>query len=124
LRNLLSNSAQFTLRQRSELTFALGVALCAIAREEGGAANLQDAVNLLNSSIKNIDRTREPLAWANVQQYRGVALLELGAETVGIEILDDAVAAFRSALDERPRERLALDWAKTQYSRLFADSGG
>jgi tetratricopeptide (TPR) repeat protein len=116
LRNLLSNSAQFTLRQRSELTFALGVALCAIAREEGGAANLQDAVNLLNSSIKNIDRTREPLAWANVQQYRGVALLELGAETVGIEILDDAVAAFRSALDERPRERLALDWAKTQYS--------
>jgi hypothetical protein len=75
LRNLLNNSAQFTLRQRSELTFALGVALCAIAREEGGAANLQDAVNLVSSSIENIDRTSEPLVLRCIQtvQERGRA---------------------------------------------------
>jgi hypothetical protein len=95
------------LRQQSELSFALGVALCAIAREEGGVANLQDAVNLLNSSIKNIDRTREPLAWANVQHYRGVALLQLGEETVGIEILM-MQAAFRSAL-MNDQESVRLD---------------
>jgi tetratricopeptide (TPR) repeat protein len=116
LRNLLNNSDQFTLRQGSDLRFALGVALCAIAREEGGAADLQEAVNLLGSSLRDIDRTRESLAWANVQHYRGVALADLGAEALSSEILDDALAAFRSALDERPKERVPLDWARTQHS--------
>jgi tetratricopeptide (TPR) repeat protein len=117
LRNLLNDSTLlFTLRQRSDLSFALGIALCAITHEEGGAANLQEAVNLLSSSIENIDRAVEPLAWANVQHYRGVALTELGRETLEPEILNNAVAAFRSALDDRPRERVPLDWAKTQHS--------
>jgi tetratricopeptide (TPR) repeat protein len=117
LRNLLNDSTLlFTLRQRSDLSFALGIALCAITHEEGGTANLQEAVNLLSSSIENIDRAVEPLAWANVQHYLGVALAGLGHETVELEVLDNAVAAFRSALDDRPRERIPLDWAKTQHS--------
>jgi tetratricopeptide (TPR) repeat protein len=125
LQNLLHDPSQFTLRQRSELAFALGALLCATAREEGGAAKLEDAVNLLTSSIENIDRTREPLAWANVQHYRGLALAELGEETFDPQTLNDAVTAFRSALDERTKERAPLDWAKTQHAlgNTFLTSG-
>jgi tetratricopeptide (TPR) repeat protein len=114
LRHLLNSSSSFTSRQRSELRFALGVTLCALSDEGSSPADLQDAVNSLASSLEDIDRRQEPLAWANAQHYRGVALMRLGQEVAGSETIENAVLAFRAALDERTREHAPLEWAKTQ----------
>jgi tetratricopeptide (TPR) repeat protein len=114
LRNLINDSSEFTLRQRSNLSLALGITLCAISHEEGGPKGPQDAVSFIASSIEGIDRTKEPLLWANAQHWRGVALTAVGQEMSGSEALEDAVLAFHAALDERTKERVPLEWAKTQ----------
>jgi tetratricopeptide (TPR) repeat protein len=114
LRNLIKDASEFTSRQRAELAFALGVALCAISYEEGGCEDLREAVAVLASSVESINRADEPLAWANAQHYRGVALAGLGREAANAENIEDAVAAYRAALDERTRELVPFEWAKTQ----------
>jgi hypothetical protein len=107
LRTLLSVSSQFTPRQRSDLRFALGVTLCALAHEDSRDAGLEDAVTLLRSSLEDIDRRREPLAWANAQHYLGIALAEFGHESMDTPRIENAVSAFGAALDD-DRETVCL----------------
>jgi tetratricopeptide (TPR) repeat protein len=114
LRSLLKSGSQFTSRECSDLRFALGVALSAVSEEERNEADLYEAVTSLSSALENIDRTREELAWANIQHYRGLALMRLGREQAGSETIENAILAFRAALDERARERVPWEWAKTQ----------
>ena len=117
LRNLTNNSSEFTSRQRSDLSFALGVTLCAISHEEGGLKDPEEAVSVLTSAVEGIDRNEDPLAWANAQHYRGVALTALGREASPSEALENAVRVFRAALDERTQERVPLEWANSKCAR-------
>lgn len=89
-------------------------ALLSLGRRSPEAARLEESVTVYRTLLASLDRTVEPLKWANVQNKLGNALLIFGERARGTEQLAEAVNTYRAALEERTRERAPLDWAATQ----------
>jgi len=70
----------------------------------------------LTAPPPNISRDREPLAWAETQNYLGNILAALGQQRRDAELFERAIQCFSNALEEFRRENSPLEWAATQYN--------
>jgi tetratricopeptide (TPR) repeat protein len=65
---------------------------------------------------EKISRAREPLAWAETQNYLGNILAALGQQRRDAALFERAVLCFGKALEEFTQEGSPLEWAATQYN--------
>jgi tetratricopeptide (TPR) repeat protein len=103
--------------QHRGLTLANEAFLFWMLGETGSIDDLKKAAKIYQDALKDINRDRDPMAWAAVQDSLGSVLRLLGERVRDSSALQQAVAAFNEALAERTRERVPMQWAATQ-SRL------
>jgi tetratricopeptide (TPR) repeat protein len=82
----------------------------------GDNAVLAQAVDVYQTTLRQIVREQLPIMWAKTQNELGLVLMKLGERETGKARLQEAEAAVREALKERTRERTPREWAKTQNS--------
>jgi len=70
--------------------------------------------DVLESSLTDEQRQKEPLAWANIQNRLGNILAALGQQQRDTGIYEKAVQCFNNALEELTQEDSPLDWAEAQ----------
>ncbi len=78
-------------------------------------ASLTDA-STTGVHAQHISRTREPLAWAEVQNHLGNILAALGQQRKNAELFERAIQCFSNGLDELGQESSPLEWAAAQYN--------
>lgn len=78
--------------------------------------NLRDALEglLTETSITEISRDQEPLAWAEAQNNLGNVLAALGQQQRDIELYEKAIQCFNRALEVLSQKDTPLIWAATQ----------
>jgi tetratricopeptide (TPR) repeat protein len=65
---------------------------------------------------QNINRDREPLAWAEAQNNLGNILAAIGQQRRNAELFERAIQCFSNALDEFRQEDSPSQWAAAQYN--------
>ena len=63
-----------------------------------------------------ISRIREPLVWAEKQNYLGNILAALGQQRRDATLFERAILCFGKALEEFTQESSPMEWAATQYN--------
>ena len=81
---------------------------------------LERAFNGLNRVSQAIDRSREPLRWAELQDQMGSVLASMGDRYSEPVVLEEAITTFSQALEERRRDRVRLDWARSRANQADA----
>jgi tetratricopeptide (TPR) repeat protein len=82
--------------------------------ETGSVDDLKKAAKIYQDALKDINRERDPMVWAAVQDNLGSVLRLIGDKEHEVSTLQQAVTAFNEALSERTRERAPMQWAATQ----------
>jgi tetratricopeptide (TPR) repeat protein len=88
--------------------------LSTLGMRETDNERLHESVLVYRAALIEIPRSRNPVAWAAVQNNLGVALNWLGQRKGDVAILAEAIAVFRLSLTETTRFTAPLDWASTQ----------
>ncbi len=104
----------FDIETRGSLLHSYALVRATIGTQAGSNADLLQAVEAFQGSLKFHTRDRAPMDWAMAQNNLGIALRALGERESGTARLEEAVMACDAALEEYTRDRVPMGWAMTQ----------
>jgi tetratricopeptide (TPR) repeat protein len=81
---------------------------------------LDSAREVLEASLTDTYRAKEPLAWAETQNYLGNILAAKAQQLRDDELYEKAIQSFKHALEEFDQEKSPMEWAETQNNLATA----
>jgi len=109
-----TGTGNLTDHLRSQSHILRGAILNQLGQRKNDTSLLVQGIAATRAALLGINRERQPLEWATVQNNIGTALHALGDRETGTARLLEAVNAYRASLNVKSRHPDKLGWSRTR----------